>query len=142
MSGHVNREIKAYCPDFEPVRQLLRDGGATLIEVKEQVDRYYNLPAARDEEGTRRLKLRVADGQRQLIFYCDRQEDDTRISRVDLWEIHDTRVTEVLDVALGNRVTVRKQRELWSKENVKFHLDTVESVGQVFEVEGAGGGRS
>ena len=142
MSGHSNREIKAYCPDFAPVRQLLRDGGATLIEVKEQVDHYYHLPAIGDGKETRRLKLRLEDGKRQLIYYCDLQEKNTRISRVHIWEVHDTQVTAVLDIALGNRVTVRKQRELWSKENVRFNLDTVESVGQVFEVEAqAGDGR-
>ena len=135
MSGHSNREIKAYCPDFAPVRQLLRDGGATLIEVKEQVDHYYHLPAIGPEEGTRRLKLRIEGEKRQLIFYRDRQETNARISHVHIWEVHDPQVTDVLDVALGNRVTVRKQRELWSKENVRFNLDAVESVGQVFEVE-------
>ena len=44
MTVHLNREIKAYCPDFVPVRQLLKDDGATFIEAKEQVDYYYHLP--------------------------------------------------------------------------------------------------
>ena len=30
---------------------------------------------------------------------------------------------------------VRKQRELWRKDNVIFNLDTVEEVGQLLEVE-------
>ena len=58
MNIHLNREIKAYGPDFEPVRKLLRDVGATFVEAKEQVDYYYHLPAVVDTEGTRRLKLR------------------------------------------------------------------------------------
>lgn len=33
------------------------------------------------------------------------------------------------------RAVVRKQRELWRKDNVIFNLDTGEGVGQVFEVE-------
>ncbi len=135
MSEHLNREIKAYCPDFAPVRQLLRDGGARLVAVKEQVDHYYHLPAIGTEEGTRRLKLRIEGEKRQLIFYRDHQETNARISRVHIWEVHDPQVTDVLDIALGNRVTVRKQRELWSTDNVEFNLDTVESVGQVFELE-------
>ena len=44
-------------------------------------------------------------------------------------------VKDVLDAALGTRAVVRKQRELWRKGNAVFHLDTVEDVGQVFEVE-------
>ena len=42
---------------------------------------------------------------------------------------------EALDAALGVPTGVRKRRELWRKENVDSHLDTVEGVGQVFEVE-------
>ena len=52
-----------------------------------------------------------------------------------LWEVTDAPVREILDAALGVRVIVHKQRELWRKDNVVFNLDTVEDVGQVFEVE-------
>ena len=135
MDVHFNREIKAYCPDFVPVRALLHDFGATFVEVKEQVDYYYHLPASGDGDGTPRLKLRVEGEQRQLIYYYERHETDARISQFQLWEIGDPQITEVLDVALGNRVVVRKQRELWRRENIKFNLDTVEDVGQIFEVE-------
>jgi adenylate cyclase, class 2 len=135
MDVHLNREIKTYCPDFTPVRQLLRDLGAAFIEIKEQVDFFYHLPVIGGEEGTRRLKLRVEDGKRQLIYYYDRQETGARTSRFQLWEVHDLQVKEVLDAAPGVRAIVCKQRELWRKENVIFNLDTVDDVGQVFEVE-------
>ena len=142
MDVHLNREIKAYCPDFRPVREILRDTGAIFIEVKEQTDHYYHLPAIGKEEGTRRLKLRVENETRQLIYYRDHQETNTRISRFQLWDLHDSQVIEVLNAALGRRVTVRKQRELWHKDNIKFNLDTVEKVGQIFELEAqAKGGR-
>ena len=74
MGLRLNREIKAYCPDFVPVRRLLRDLEAVFIEAKDQVDFFYNLPVSRNAEGRRRLKLRVENGKRQLIYYCDRQE--------------------------------------------------------------------
>ncbi len=135
MNVHLNREIKAYCPDFKPVRKLLRDVGATFVEVKEQVDYYYHLPAVGNAAGTRRLKLRVEDGKWQLIYYYDVQETNDRVSRFQLWDMCDTQIREVLDAALGIRVIVRKQRELWVKENIRFNLDTVADVGQIFEVE-------
>ena len=135
MNARTNREIKAYCPDFEPVRKLLGDAGATFVEVKEQVDHYYHLPSTGDVDGTRRLKLRVEKGNNQLIYYCDVQETNARVSRIQLWEIRDPQIKEVLDASLGNRALVRKQRELWHKENIKFNLDTVEDIGQVFEIE-------
>ncbi len=135
MNVHFNREIKAYCPDFEPIRTVLREFGATFIEVKDQVDYYYHLPINGDGDGTRRLKLRVENGERQLIYYHDRQETGTRTSQFQLWEAGDPQLIEVLDVALGHRAVVRKRRELWRRENIKFNLDTVEDIGRIFEVE-------
>ena len=41
----------------------------------------------------------------------------------------------MLEAALGARAVVRKQRELWRKDNVIFNLDNVEGVGQILEVE-------
>jgi adenylate cyclase, class 2 len=135
MDVQLNREIKTYCPDFAPVRQLLHELGASFIEVKEQVDFFYHLPVIGGEEGTRRLKLRVENGTRHLIYYYDRQETGVRTSRFQLWEVRDPQVKDMLEAALGIRAIVRKQRELWRKENVIFNLDAVEDVGQVFEVE-------
>ena len=135
MAMRLNREIKAYCPDFTPVRRALRDTGATFVEVKEQTDFYYHLPATGNAAGTRRLKLRMERGQGQLIYYYDRQEKGARTSNFRLWDVADSAVKEMLDVALGIRAVVRKERELWRKENVVFNLDTVEGIGPVFEVE-------
>lgn len=135
MDQQLNREIKAYCADFAPVRQVLHDIGAAFVEVKEQVDSYYNLPAGDDSEGTRRFKLRVENGKGELIFYQERQEGGARTSRFQLWETDDPCIGEVLEAALGVRAVVRKHRELWTRDNVLFNLDTVEGVGQVLEVE-------
>ena len=44
-------------------------------------------------------------------------------------------IVEVLEAALGMRVVVRKKRELWHKDNIKFNLDDVEGVGRIFELE-------
>jgi predicted adenylyl cyclase CyaB len=135
MDIRLNREIKAYCPDFVPVRQLLRGLGAAFVETREQVDFFYHLPATSDEQGTRRLKLRIENGKTQLIYYYGRQETGARTSQSRLWEVRDPQVQAVLEAALGVRVVIRKQRELWHKDNVIFNLDTVEGIGQVFEVE-------
>lgn len=134
MTVNLNREIKAYCPDFGPVRQILRDTGAVFIETKEQVDYYYHLPNLGDV-GTRRLKLRVEGAKSELIYYRDYHEKDTRVSQFQLWQMPDHEVIEVLDAALGNRAVVRKQRELWHKDNIKFNLDNVDGVGRIFELE-------
>ena len=135
MQMRLNREIKAFCPDFVPVRRTLREIGAEFVEVKEQVDYFYHLPGSVATAGTPRLKLRIEGAEAHVIYYCDRQENEGRTSRFQIWYVGDGHVKEVLDAALGVRIVVRKQRELWRKDNAIFNLDTVEGVGQIFEVE-------
>ena len=135
MNLRLNREIKAYCNDFTTARQLLRSHGATFVEVKEQVDHYYRLPPADSADGTRRLKLRIEQGKGELIYYCEGQEAGARTSWFQTASTDDPMMGDVLAAALGVRAIVRKQRELWRKDNVVFNLDTVESVGQILEVE-------
>ncbi len=135
MDSRLNREIKAYCPDFAPVREILREQSAALVEVKEQVDYYYRLPPADASGGTRRLKLRVEPESSELIYYVEGQEDGARTSRFRIAAVEDSAMAGVLEAALGTRAVVRKQRELWQKDNVIFNLDTVEGVGQILEVE-------
>ena len=135
MEMRLNREIKALCPDFDPVRQVLRDLGAEFVEVKEQADYFYHLPGSGDDAVTRRLKLRIEGAEAHVIYYYDRQENEGRTSRFQIWDVGDGQVKEILDAALGVRAVVRKQRELWQQDNTIFNLDTVEGVGQIFEVE-------
>ena len=135
MDARINREIKAFCPDFAPVRLSLSEAGAVFVEVKAQTDYFYHLPGESDGIGTRRLKLRTEGGQYQIIYYYDRQENGARTSRYRLWNVEDPGIKEMLDAALGVRVVVLKSRELWRKDNVVFNLDTVVDVGQIFEVE-------
>ena len=135
MTASLNREIKAYCPDFGPVRQILSDSGACFIETKEQVDYYYHLPDLGEGDGTRRLKLRIEGERSELIYYREHHEGDTRVSQFQLWQTPDHEVIRVLDTVLGRRVVVRKQRELWHNDNIKFNLDNVDGVGRIFELE-------
>ena len=135
MQRKLNRELKAYCVDLVAARETLRAHGAVFVEVKEQVDYYYRLPAGDDSAGTRRLKLRVEKGTGTLIYYRERQEAGARTSQVRMSPADDPGINEVLEAALGTRAVVRKQRELWRKENAIFNLDTVEGVGQILEVE-------
>ena len=135
MTIRLNRELKSFCPDFAPVRQPLTGCQASFVEVKEQVDYYYHLPASSIDGETRRLKLRVEKGTGEVIYYRDRQENDARTSRFQLWDVTASPTKEILDAAVGVKVKVRKTRELWRKDNTVFNLDTVEGVGQVFEVE-------
>ena len=135
MNEQLNREIKAFCPDFAPVKALLQEKGASFIEESEQVDYYYNLPDLATEDANRRLKIREEKGTAQVVYYVEGQESGARTSRFQIWGLNSAQTKEMLDAVLGVRAVVRKQREIWRKDNVQFNLDQVESVGQVLEVE-------
>ena len=135
MNEQLNREIKAFCPDFAPVKALLHEKGASFIEESEQVDYYYNLPDLATEDSNRRLKIREENGAAQVVYYVEGQESGARTSRFQIWGLNSTQTKDMLDAVLGVRAVVRKQREVWRKDNVKFNLDRVEEVGQILEVE-------
>lgn len=135
MTTQLNREIKAFCPDFDPIRDILRSHGASYVEEKEQVDYYYNLPDPVMQDGTRRLKVRLENNNAQVVYYVEGVEAGARTSRFQVWGLNGAQTKEMLDAALGVKAVVRKQRELWIKDNVKFNLDQVETIGQVLEVE-------
>jgi len=136
MTMQRNREIKAYCPDFDPIRKVLSEHGATHLDHTEQVDYYYNLASDRDTETNRRLKVRIDGvGPPQVIYYVEGQEEGARTSSFRVWGLNGLETKDMLDAVLGIRAVVRKQREIWEKDNVAFHLDEVEGIGRVLEVE-------
>ena len=135
MTTQLNREIKAFCPDFGPIRDILLSHGASYVEKKDQVDYYYNLPDPVMQDGTRRLKVRLEDDDAQVVYYVEGEESGARTSRFQVWGLNSVQTKEMLDAALGVKAVVRKERELWVKDNVRFNLDQVEAIGQVLEVE-------
>ena len=123
-----NREIKRYCPDFRPIRRILRAIGAQRLAVKRQTDTYYRVPVGR-------LKLREEGGRRSLIAYADSYDGGLRAVRYRIADAQDAAVGPLLAEALGVSAVVRKRREVWREGRVLFNLDRIEGVGQVFETE-------
>lgn len=105
MDYPISRELEAYCQDFATVRSVLRHHHAVFIEVKNQVDSYYHPPAGNAVEGASRLKRRVEGGQRTLIYYRHQPEGEARTSRFRLAQADDAQVGEMLEAALGSRLS-------------------------------------
>jgi adenylate cyclase class IV len=128
-----NVEIKCYCPDFKPIKGVLRVLGARHVVTKRQVDTYFRVPA----DGPtcfRRLKLREQLGKAELIGYSDTYTGGSR--DVDYRVVPaDKRLKEVLVGALGVSAIVTKRRELWTLPRTLFNLDTIDGLGKVFEAE-------
>ena len=125
----INSEIKARCADQESVRQYLREHGADFKGTDHQIDTYFHVP-----EG--RLKLRQGPIENNLIFYQRADTDGPKQSTINLSPVApDSTIGEVLTAALGVRVVIDKQREIYFIDNVKFHIDTVQGLGNLSKLK-------
>ena len=129
---HVNIEIKARCADPDKIRGLLRSRGARFAGADHQIDTYFQVPQGR-------LKLREGNIENALIFY--ERPDQKGPKRSDVVMAATTPqppIKEVLARALGVRVIVDKQREIYFLGNIKFHIDQVHGLGSFVEIEAIG----
>ena len=130
--GRLNVEIKARCDRPEQVRDVLRRLGADFRGLDRQVDTYFCCPRGR-------LKLRQGDIENALIHYERADEAGPKTARVLLYRLGDRAeadaLKEILAAALGVRIVVAKQREIYFVANVKFHVDHVGSLGRFVEIE-------
>lgn len=129
--AHVNIEIKARCSNPERIRQILEDSNAEFKGIDHQIDTYFIVPKGR-------LKLRQGNIENSLIFYnrpntAGPKRADVSLFRTDT--LGGEQLHETLADALGVRVVVDKQREIYFINNVKFHIDTVEELGDFVEIE-------
>lgn len=126
---HLNIEIKARCskPDF--VRQQLREKKADFKGRDHQIDTYFKVPQGR-------LKLRAGNIENSLIYYERSDTATPKASHVNLARLTGNEgVKDVLQGALGIKVVVDKQREIYFIDNVKFHVDEVQTLGSFVEIE-------
>lgn len=127
---HLNVEIKARSQRLDDIRGWLQAQGADYRGVDQQVDTYFQVP-----EG--RLKLRVGNIERSLIFYQRPDQTGPKPSQVHLYhpEGPPEALRALLMAALEPWCEVRKRREIYFLDNVKFHLDEVEGLGTFVEIE-------
>ena len=125
----INVEIKAKTSRTNEIRKFLQEHHAEFKGVDEQTDTYFNVPNGR-------LKLRQGKIENNLIFYNRPNQTGPKESNFDLVKIEEgDALREMLSKAIGIKVIVRKRREIYYIENVKFHLDTLEDLGNFVEIE-------
>ncbi|MBX5439031.1 MAG: class IV adenylate cyclase [Thermoflavifilum sp.] len=125
----VNMEFKARVADLGPSRKWLRDQQARFVGMDEQVDVYFHVPKGR-------LKLRMGQIERALIYYKRAEQDAIRRSDVWLYPVQDAEaLKQLLQASLGILGEVSKKREIYFIDATKFHLDEVKGLGYFIEVE-------
>jgi adenylate cyclase class IV len=127
-----NIEIKAWVdePDALAARAAaIADSGPTLIP---QDDTFFHCPTPGD-----RLKLRAfEDGSGELIFYrrADRAGPKESFYLLSPTSSPDT-LREALTLAHGQVGRVRKRRTLFLVGRTRVHIDRVEGLGDLMELE-------
>lgn len=94
-----------------------------------QVDTYFNVPDGR-------LKLREGIIENALIHYTRSNVANAKPSDVLLYQHQPSpALKDILKKALGIKIVIKKTRKIYFIDNVKFHFDDVESLGNFIEVE-------
>ncbi len=124
-----NVEFKAKVDDLLHYEKLLYDIGAQFMGIDHQIDTYFNASFGR-------LKLREGNIENALIQYDRENTSSSKLSQVILYQhAPDPALKNILISQLGVKTIVDKQRKIFIKDNVKFHLDEVKNIGYFIEVE-------
>ena len=127
--GHLNIEIKAKTERPEAIRRFLKEAKADFKGIDYQTDTYFNCANGR-------MKLREGNIENTLIHYQREDTEGPKKSAVILYHTQpDTSLKALLERALGVLIVVRKKREIYFIDNVKFHLDEVSRLGTFVEIE-------
>lgn len=125
----LNIEIKARCDNPGNIRTILKDRDAHFKGTDHQIDTYFNVPDGR-------LKLRQGSIEQNLIFYRRADSKTPEASDINLVPVDETKALHALLAnALGIKVVVEKEREIYFVNNVKFHIDEVKQLGSFVEIE-------
>ncbi len=125
----LNVEIKARTNKTDSIRKFLQAQNADFKGIDEQTDTYFNVLNGR-------LKLRQGNIENNLIYYNRSNNSGPKESNFDLLKIDEANeLREILTKAIGIKVVVKKRREIYFIDNVKFHLDSLAGLGNFVEIE-------
>ena len=124
----ANIEFKAELLEIDLARTQCRTLGAQHVETIRQVDTYYRT-------ATGRIKQRSVEGREmQWIAYERPNTPGPRISRYTILNDEQARIRWG-EMDWPEWVTVCKTREVWTDDNMRIHLDTVDELGVFIEIE-------
>ena len=126
---YTNIEIKARISNAYQIRRFLLQNKAEYKGLDVQTDTYFNVPNGR-------LKLRQGNIENSLIFYNRTNIPGPKQSEFELLPVDaGDELRSILSNSIGVMVSVRKSREIYYIQNVKFHIDSLDGLGQFVEIE-------
>ena len=127
--SHQNIEIKSRFKQIDIIRKILKERNAIFKGIDHQVDTYFNCPNGR-------LKLREGNIEHNLIYYNREDKVGPKESIITIYyPTSNSTLKEILTNSLGILVVVKKKREIYFIDNIKFHIDAVDRLGSFIEIE-------
>ncbi|WNQ08849.1 CYTH domain-containing protein [Paenibacillus aurantius] len=130
----LRREAKYRCEDFQEIRKVLQDQQARYVTKKQQTDRIYKVPDPLTGTYSKRIKVRKEEDKPFMVYIYSRRDREVEIE-FDYFELNDPSIVSMFDTLYGQPVLITKVREVWTKGHAIFHLDSVEGIGLIFEME-------
>ena len=125
-----NIEIKARVSDLSGLRRKARELATGPCKILSQEDIFFSTR-------TGRLKLRIlSENSGELIYYERSDSSEPRLSKYAIYETsRPLELRQLLTSALGEIITVRKNRVAYIVEQTRIHIDEVENLGSFVELE-------
>lgn len=125
----TNIELKAYCKNKEKIREILLSIGAESNGTHQQTDTYFH-----SKSGV--LMLREENNENNLIHYIREDKKGAKESKANIFPTTlNSTLKEILEKTIGTACIVVKTREIYIIDNVNFHIDTVDGLGDFVEIK-------
>ena len=134
MKVSLQRAVKYFCKDIPGVRSILKEIHAEFITVMDQADYIFKIYDPLTGAYSKRIKVRTEQDKSCLVYVYCREDNDENI-QFDFYEVQDQKLTSIFTSLYGEPVEVKKHREVWELGNLRFHMDSVLGVGDIFEIE-------
>ncbi|MCR4314731.1 MAG: class IV adenylate cyclase [Planctomycetes bacterium] len=125
-----NIEIKARVIDIDALRKKVDAIATEAPRIIAQEDVFFSVNAGR-------LKLRIFSADHgELIYYERPNNSGPKESKYQIYNTDNPSLLRaILSSSLGEKVIVKKMRELFMIRETRVHLDLVESLGTFVEIE-------
>jgi len=133
-------EIKAWCPDFEPIVRRLEEMGAQRGETKNEKDIYYNHPSRNFAETDEALRVRESEGKAVLTYKGPKisPKAKTRIEHEAVFDDASSVKKILADLGFKEYGEVNKTRKTYHLKGIEIDLDDVAACGSFVELEKIG----
>jgi len=124
--------VKIYLDNFKRITASLKKIEARHKGEFYQIDTYYNCRNSR-------LKIREINNKNfELIFYQRANSKNSKSCNYQILDIKKDQIKiikSILKNTLGEKVVIKKERDLWIYKHTRIHLDKIDKLGKFLELE-------